>query len=448
MARAGKSATRWGGPGLERRFIVGVRALEKGHLRGARRAAWSLFLSRGVSTATLPALPVRADVPQPLPRLRHLVWVTETAAFTGGAEHYVYETARLFAAEGIRNTLLYDPLSPFDTDFVRPFSRTYPLVAPAAQLQDLDADIVYAHRVSGAERWRELASASTRVVRFFHDHKPLCLREHKYTTLGSSTCTKTLGAHCYSCLGFIGRGPGGLALRTLGPLNEELEASRRLAGSVVASRYLRGHLVDHGFDPLRIHVAPLFARPPRALVVPRDAHRLAFVGQLVRGKGVDILLHAMARLGEDARLTIAGSGAQEAELKALALKLGLGHRVLFAGHLKGLDRDRVVASAAAVVMPSRAPETFGLSGLEALRHATPVVGARVGGIPEWLMDGETGLLFESGDVDGLAAALARILEAPAFARVLGEQGREAWRARFQPQHHMQKLTEAFARVIG
>lgn len=397
-----------------------------------------------VSTQSLGLLPHPVHPPQ----ANHIVWVNEHAAFVGGAEQYIYETARLLAAQGVRNTLLYDPLARFDTTFLAPFASAYPLVRPAEQIPALDGDIVYLHRVSGAEKIRAIGATSDRVVRFFHDHRPLCLREHKYTTIGQKTCTRTIGAHCYSCLGFVGRRDGHLALRTLGPLRDELEESRRLAGSVVASRYLRQHLVDHGFDARRVHVAPLFARAPRALVVPRDVTRLAFVGQLVRGKGVDLLLEAMTRIPDYARLTVVGSGAQELELRAMAERLGLASRVLFTGDQRGLDRDRIVASAAALVVPSRSPETFGLSGLEALRYGTPVVASHVGGISEWLDDGESGLLVPPGDVARLADALRTLIEAPAYARALGDRGREIWKSRFQPEHHLGALRAAFGKVIA
>ena len=381
-------------------------------------------------------------------KLRRVAWVNEHAAFVGGAEQYVFETAELLAAEGIENTLLFDPLARFDPAFLKPFARAYPLIKPADQIPALGADIVYVHRVAGAERVRQIGEATPRAVRFFHDHRPLCLREHKYTAIRQETCVRPIGIHCYSCLGFVANQGHTLSLRSLGPLREELEESRKLAGAVVASRYLKQHLMDHGFDADHIHVAPLFSAPPPPIIVPRDERRLVFVGQLVRGKGVDVLLEAMTLLPSYVRLTVVGSGRQELELRALAEKLGLSSRVLFTGEQRGLDRDRLVASAAALVLPSRSPETFGLVGLEALRLATPVVATNVGGISEWLREGEGGHLVASGDAQGLAKALRLIVDAPAYARALGERGRDRWRARYQPRHHLGHLKAAFTKVIS
>lgn len=386
--------------------------------------------------------------PLPTADIKRVAWVNEHAAFVGGAEQYIFEAASLLAAEGVENTLLYDPLARFDPAFLKPFSRAYPLIKPADQLPALRADVVYIHRVAGAERLRQIGEATRRAVRFFHDHRPLCLREHKYTTLGQQTCVRPIGAHCYACLGFVAKSGGSLTFRTLGPLRDELEESRKLAGSVVASHYLKKHLVAHGFDPARIHVAPLFSAPPPAVLVPRDEKRIVFVGQLVRGKGVDVLLQAMKILPDYVRLTVVGTGSQELELHALADKLGLSTRVLFVGDKRGLDRDRLVASAAALALPSRSPETFGLAGLEAFRLATPVIASNVGGIPEWLVEGEGGHLVPSGSPEKLAEGLRLLVDAPSYARALGERGRDVWRSRFQPHHHLGRLKAAFTRVIS
>jgi len=400
-----------------------------------------------VNTLPAAALPY-APRPESLNLVRHVAWVNEHAAFVGGAEQYVYETARLLASHGVQNTLLYDPLARFDPEFLKPFARAYPLIKPSDQIKALGADVVYLHRVAGAERLRAIARSTDRAVRFFHDHRALCLREHKYTTLGHQTCSQPIGTRCYACLGFVGSNNGKLTLRTLGPLYEELEASRELARSVVASRYLKRHLVAHGFEAGSIDVAPLYADSPNGVVVPRDERHLVFVGQLVRGKGVDVLLEAMTQLPKDVRLTVVGSGRQELELQAQADRLGLLDRVHFTGEKRGLDRDRLVASAAALVLPSRSPETFGLVGLEAFRHGTPVVASQVGGIPEWLEEGETGLLTPPGDPIRLARALRLLVDTPGLARSMGERGRESWRARFQPRHHFGRLMAAFAKVTS
>jgi glycosyltransferase involved in cell wall biosynthesis len=212
---------------------------------------------------------------------------------------------------------------------------------------------------------------------------------------------------------------------------------------------MAGHVAEHGFDPSSIHVIPLFVRPPGPMGrVHRSEDLLLFVGQLVRGKGLDLLLRALARTRSQARLYVAGTGRQEHSYKKLAQSLGLSHRVQFLGVVTGDDLSRLYARTACTIVPSRVPETFGLVGPEALSHGTPVIASQVGGMDEWLSDGKTGLSFRSGDVAGLAAAIDRLVSDPRYARRLGCNGRRAYQSSFRPDEHLGRLFTLFTQLIG
>ena len=374
--------------------------------------------------------------------LRHVVWVNELAAPTGGCEAYVLNTAKHLAARGVRSTLLYDPNRPTHPDFLAGFDAAFPLVEPASQVRALAPDLVYVHRLTGAAPMAALLAGGAPVVRFFHDHRLFCLREHKYTAVGHQTCAKALGLSCWSCLGFARRTEAwpGVGIASLSSLRRELDANRGVAGVVVGSTYMAEHVALHGFDASRVHVVPLYAEgPTEAPGRERERDLVVFLGQLVRGKGVDVLLDAAAQLRSQARVAILGTGRQEAELRRQAAALGLSERVSFLGHADAATRATYLARATVVAVPSRAPETFGLVGLEAMSHGAPVVASRVGGMGEWLEEGRTGLGVPSNDPRGLAAALDRVLGDPPLAARLGTAGRSAWEARFQPQHHVEPL---------
>ena len=131
------------------------------------------------------------------------------------------------------------------------------------------------------------------------------------------------------------------------------------------------------------------------------------VGNLYPVKDHATLLRALARLPA-ARVAIAGRGDQEEPLRRLAAELGLSDRV----HLLGLrdDVETVFAAADVFVQPSLS-EGLPLAVLEAMANGLPVVATRVGGIPEAVVDGKTGLLVPPGDPAALAAALAAVLDA-------------------------------------
>jgi glycosyltransferase involved in cell wall biosynthesis len=153
------------------------------------------------------------------------------------------------------------------------------------------------------------------------------------------------------------------------------------------------------------------------------------VGRLAPEKGIDDLLRAFAavRSGMDASLLIAGDGPDRMKLEALAAELGIGDAVEFAGYTANVAE--ALARMDVFVLPSRS-EGIPLALLEAMAAGLPVVAARVGGVPEVVADGETGVLVPPGDPPALAAAMADLLSDPLRRREAGERGRARVRRHF------------------
>jgi glycosyltransferase involved in cell wall biosynthesis len=210
---------------------------------------------------------------------------------------------------------------------------------------------------------------------------------------------------------------------------------------IAISEGVRATLIASGVDPARIHLVPSgveverFAAPmgPRAAVraelgVGDGDCLLVVVGALEDRKGHAVLLEAIARLG-DPRLQVrcAGDGSLRAVLEARRDALGLARTVGFLGRVD--DVAPLLGAGDVMVMPSR-HEGLGVAALEAMAAGLPVVASRVGGLPEAVADGDTGLLVPPDDVAALAAAVARLAADPALARRLGAAGRARVRARF------------------
>lgn len=373
-----------------------------------------------------------------------VLFINQKARFAGGAEQYVAETATHLRDRGVETVLLYGTEGWTAPEFTRRFHGAFPMVAIERQIRDIRPDIVYVHQLDHASDMVQIRQAGFPVVRFFHDHKLFCPREHKYTTIGQRTCTRPVGLGCYACLGVVTRSPRlpGIRLRTVGKVMAEQVASRGIEGCVVGSSYMAGHLVAHGFDPATVHVNPLFAGPPAGPPpASRDPSLLLFVGALLRGKGLDVLLRALALLPEHVRLKVVGEGPQTEA--PLIRRLGLESRVILAGRLDTTALQTQYRQAACVVVPSRSPETFGLVGLEALSSGTPVVATDVGGVREWLHHGETGLVAPSGDPGGLAASIAWVLDHPVEAGRMGRRGQELCHTHFTPARHVDALLRLF-----
>ena len=159
-----------------------------------------------------------------------------------------------------------------------------------------------------------------------------------------------------------------------------------------------------------------------------DRFVLLAVAQLIRAKGIDVAVRALARLPEPAELWVVGDGDQLAALEALAGELGVRGRVRFLGLQSRVEP--YMQAADALVCPSRWAEAAGLVNIEAQACGLPVLASRIGGIPEYVMDGRTGLLFPPGDDAALAAAARRLTDDPGRRRDMGRAARELAVGRF------------------
>jgi glycosyltransferase involved in cell wall biosynthesis len=147
-----------------------------------------------------------------------------------------------------------------------------------------------------------------------------------------------------------------------------------------------------------------------AFGLPLDRKVIGVAARLEVVKGVDIAILALAAMRGGAVLAIAGSGSQEAALRALAAELGVGARVVFVGHVDTMAR--FYAALDVLCLSSRA-EGLPLSLLEAQASGVPVVAAAVGGVPAAVCPA-SGMLVAAEDVAGFAAALDAVLDRGAF----------------------------------
>lgn len=222
------------------------------------------------------------------------------------------------------------------------------------------------------------------------------------------------------------------------------------------SSYLASILRSQGYPSNRIvtHYLGVDSSRFRPKHSESDRRGVLFVGRLIPLKGVDLLLRAYAALPAYLReihpLTVVGDGPERPPLTALAERLGV--RVQWRGRL---PEERVVATlqqAAIFVAPSRRAqgreEGAGLAALEAAACGIPVLAARSGGLPEMMVDGVTGLLFQRDDASDLAAKLRALLEAPERLAQMGQAGRE-WAVReMDAQVRGRALSELLDRLVA
>ena len=173
-----------------------------------------------------------------------------------------------------------------------------------------------------------------------------------------------------------------------------------------------------------------------------DDGYVLFLGRLVQEKGVETLLKAHANSSIGWRLVVAGTGPLSDVLKSQY------NPSILVGYLAGDALKEMIDRAAVVVVPSEWYENCPMSVLEAMAYGKPVVGSRMGGIPELIEDDKTGLLFEAGNVDELTSVLDRLMASTELRRQMGNAGRQRLETLFSLDKHNAGLMEIYQSLIG
>jgi len=215
----------------------------------------------------------------------------------------------------------------------------------------------------------------------------------------------------------------------------------RLADHIVVNaEAIKRDLLQRGYDGKRLSVIPngidceRFGLPGNGEAVRREWNIppgvpvVGVLARLLRIKGQDVFLRAAALIASNnphVRFVIVGDNnidhQYKEELKRLSARLGLEDRVVFTGFRT--DVPDLLAALSIVVSPSLGLEGLSNSLLESMAAGLPVVATRVGGTPEIVEDGKTGLLVSPGDPEALAAAISRLLQDRLTAKRLGQSAR-------------------------
>lgn len=190
--------------------------------------------------------------------------------------------------------------------------------------------------------------------------------------------------------------------------------------------------------------------PVRPRPLEMDPPVLLCLGRLSREKGVDVALAAFAPLVErfpQTRLVIAGDGSERGALERQTIRLGLTEVVQFLGWVPPEEVPALINAASVVILPSR-EDAFPLVGLQTALMERPIVATRTGGIPEMIVDHETGLLVEREDARGLADAIASLLECPDDARRMGQAARRRGLEVFSFDRHVEAYDELYRTLVS
>lgn len=248
--------------------------------------------------------------------------------------------------------------------------------------------------------------------------------------------SENMKMHCYR---LVEMGLVTLATRVVA-VSEAL--GKRLPG--IAQRKMT--VIPNAVDPAELNDSS--GRDVRhELGIPGEALVVGVVGRLSPEKGQIFFLKALAQTRKQVPNAVGillGDGQDRAMLEVEAVRWGLAGAVFFTGHVSGLgDYYRAMDL---VVMPSLS-EGMPNVALEAMIFAKPVVASRVGGVPEVVVEGETGFMVTAGNAESLAVALIRMLESPSRMQAMGEAGRRRALDNFSPTVRVERLLTLYKELL-
>jgi glycosyltransferase involved in cell wall biosynthesis len=393
----------------------------------------------------------------------------------GGAERYYFELSRMleerghevvsFSMEGDQNEpsehadLFVSPAR-FDErstigDRIRAAARVVYSVEARRKIEALidrvRPDVAHLHNIAHQLSPSILYGLKARgvpVVQTLHDYKLVCPNFQMF--VDGAVCERCRGGRYYRAVAhrcMHGSRARSLTVCAEAYVHAALGTYRRLVGLFVSpSRSLRDRMVAHGV------AAPRIVHVPHAISLEGyepayDAGEYAaYVGRLASGKGVETVLSAAARL-RGVRFRIAGEGPLGEALRARAADMGLDN-VEFLGYVTGDELCAAFSGALCVIVPSECLENSPITVFESFAYGKPVIGASIGGIPELVVEGETGLLFRPGDAAGLAEKVEQLAADRRRAGRMGRAGRARLEHDHSPRLHCDRILDVYERVIS
>lgn len=384
----------------------------------------------------------------------------------GGSDRCFLEQARLLERKGHRVvTLASGPatrpgdlaLEPVDLRRPSPvelarflFSRRARRLVRELQASDRRVDLAHLHITYGqvtAAILAPLVESEVPIVQTLHEYRLVC----PVSTFVSH------GALCEACRG--GRVWPAVARRcNRGSLARSLvsavehRVSLRLGSSdlvdhfVAPSEFLRAKMIEHGLAPERISTLPNFVDARTLEPARGPGQHFLYCGRLERLKGVLTLVRASAAVPE-VPLLLVGDGEARPELERLLAEPRHAH-VRLVGRPPRAELERLVRTARCLVCPSEWYENHPLVVLEAMAVGRAVIATRIGGLPELVRDGETGLTCPPGDQAALADRLRHAAGHPGELVAMGTRARERALAELDPDSHHRNLLALYERLLA
>ena len=388
-----------------------------------------------------------------------ILYVHERFGALAGAEANVSIVASELASRGLSVAILHGPGTGKNEDAWKsifphrfPISPSNPQSSVRHALDSFQPDAVFVHKMPDLDVISALLDSGTPLVRMVHDHDIYCMRSYKYNYFNRQICTRAASLYCvFGCLACVVKNNGpGLPLKWVSYTEKkrEIALNHRFNRMCVVTTFMRDELIKNGFDPARIEIHPPVPRPgdPNLRSSFSSRNLILYAGQIIRGKGVDVLLRSLALVKSDFECIILGDGNHKAECERLSTELGLDNRVHFKGFIPQEELKAYYRECSVVALSSVWPEPIATIGLEVMRYALPVVAFDAGGIKDWLINGHNGFLVPWMDTQAFASSIDQLLSDKSLARSMGEAGLDLVSRNYDFERYLSGLENLFATV--
>jgi glycosyltransferase involved in cell wall biosynthesis len=211
---------------------------------------------------------------------------------------------------------------------------------------------------------------------------------------------------------------------------------------IAPSEFLRNKFIEFGFNVKNFESVYTISDVHRDDAEGNEGDYVLYVGRLSEEKGVKTIIDAVGKV-DSCRLKIVGDGPLKDELVLYAESKTGSDRIEFLGHKNRMEVNELLRNCKFLVIPSEWYEVTGLVILEAYAYGKPVIGSRIGGIPEFILENETGLLFEMGNAEDLSSKINYMIHNPDEIVRMGRNARNFVESRLNAEIHYKELMKVY-----
>lgn len=339
---------------------------------------------------------------------KRILFISEFAGFIGGTEKYIFSVAQLLKSKGFICDMIYKTKTNAFDEFQTAFENCVD-ADNSDKLRPLQYQIKTMHRTEDYN-FLEFALENFSPTLFVHDHTYVCPKGYKYFPYKRKNCSlKYNKIRCGLCSMAVpprhfANGFTNTIKRNFSTMPKLFDIMTNFPSYVVLSDFMRDELVKNGIPNEKISlVSPFVNILETSQQETSDTLKILFVGQHVASKGLHLLFESLIKMKSNFSLDILGEGTRTPFYKDLAKQMKLDDKIRFHGFVN--NPQTYYQNTNVVVFPSMWQEPFGLVGIEAMANSKPVIAFDVGGVRQWLKNGENGILVPERNTTAFAQAL-------------------------------------------